>query len=181
MLYLWFNAGDKQIMKKKNSYQGGTTTSAINENVQILTGQKGDYLDKAVTFRDLLKFALITKSGSLSVQKINDKYSLRLDTTSNNYIGGVRSNSNNINLKDYAKSSEVESLRNMITEIDMEVAKKVDPSDVNFIRNRQENLLSNNDNLYNLVLKLYDMIRVTTDALERANVQISELKQLNKQ
>lgn len=168
-------------MKKKNSYQGGTTTSAINENVQILTGQKGDYLDKAVTLRDLLKFALITKSGSISVQKINDKYSLRLDTSSSNYIGGVKSNSNNINLNDYAKSSEVESLRNMITEIDMEVAKKVNPSDVNFIRNRQDNLLSNNDNLYSLVLKLYDMIRVTTDALERANVQIAELKQLNKQ
>lgn len=167
-------------MKKKNSYQGGTTTSAINENVQILTGQKGDYLDKAITLRDLLKFALITKSGSISVQKINDKYSLRLDTTSNSYIGGVKSNSN-INLKDYAKSSEVENLRNMITEIDMEVAKKVNPSDVNFIRNRQESLLSNNDNLYSLVLKLYDMIRVTTDALERANVQIAELKQLNKQ
>lgn len=167
-------------MKKKNSYQGGTTTSAINENVQILTGQKGDFLDKAVTLRDLLKFALITKSGSISVQKINDKYSLRLDTSSNNYIGGVKSNSN-INLNGYAKSSEVESLRNMITEIDMEVAKKVNPSDVNFIRNRQESLLSNNDNLYSLVLKLYDMIRVTTDALERANVQIAELKQLNKQ
>ena len=168
-------------MKKKNSYQGGTTTSAINENVQILTGQKGDFLDKAVTLRDLLKFALITKSGSISVQKINDKYSLRLDTNSSNYIGGVKANSNNINLNDYAKSSEVESLRNMITDIDLEVAKKVDPSDVNFIRNRQESLLSNNNNLYNLVLKLYDMIRVTTDALERANVQISELKQLNKQ
>lgn len=168
-------------MKKKNSYQGGTTTSAINENVQILTGQKGDYLDKAVTLRDLLKFAIITKSGSISVQKINDKYNLRLDTNSSNYIGGVKANSNNINLNDYAKSSEVESLRNMITEIDMEVAKKVNPSDVNFIRNRQDNLLSNNDNLYSLVLKLYDMIRVTTDALERANVQIAELKQLNKQ
>lgn len=168
-------------MKKKNSYQGGTTTSAINENVQILTGQKGDYLDKAVTLRDLLKFAIITKSGSISVQKINDKYNLRLDTTNSNYIGGVKANANKINLNDYAKSSEVESLRNMITEIDMEVAKKVDPSDVNFIRNRQDNLLSNNDNLYSLVLKLYDMIRVTTDALERANVQIAELKQLNKQ
>lgn len=168
-------------MKKKNSYQGGTTTSAINENVQILTGQKGDYLDKAITLRDLLKFAIITKSGSISVQKINDKYNLRLDTNSSNYIGGVKANSNNINLNDYAKSSEVESLRNMITEIDMEVAKKVNPSDVNFIRNRQDNLLSNNDNLYSLVLKLYDMIRVTTDALERANVQIAELKQLNKQ
>lgn len=168
-------------MKKKNSYQGGTTTSAINENVQILTGQKGDFLDKAVTLRDLLKFALITKSGSISVQKINDKYSLRLDATSNNYIGGVKANSNKINLNGYAKSSEVESLRDMITEIDMEVAKKVNPSDVNFIRNRQESLLSNNDNLYSLVLKLYDMIRVTTDALERANVQIAELKQLNKQ
>lgn len=168
-------------MKKKNSYQGGTTTSAINENVQILTGQKGDYLDKAVTLRDLLKFAIITKSGSISVQKINDKYNLRLDTNSSNYIGGVKANSNNINLNDYAKSSEVENLRNMITEIDMEVAKKVNPSDVNFIKNRQDNLLSNNDNLYSLVLKLYDMIRVTTDALERANVQIAELKQLNKQ
>lgn len=168
-------------MKKKNSYQGGTTTSAINENVQILTGQKGDYLDKAVTLRDLLKFAIITKSGSISVQKINDKYNLRLDTNSSNYIGGVKATSNNINLNDYAKSSEVESLRNMITEIDMEVAKKVNPSDVNFIKNRQDNLLSNNDNLYSLVLKLYDMIRVTTDALERANVQIAELKQLNKQ
>jgi hypothetical protein len=167
-------------MKKKNSYQGGTTTSAINENVQILTGQKGDYLDKAITLRDLLKFAIITKSGSTSVQKINDKYNLRLDTTNSNYIGGIKA-SNNINLNDYAKSSEVESLRNMITEIDMEVAKKVDPSDVNFIRNRQEHLLSNNDNLYSLVLKLYDMLRVTTDALERANVQIAELKQLNKQ
>jgi hypothetical protein len=167
-------------MKKKNSYQGGTTTSAINENVQILTGQKGDYLDKAITLRDLLKFAIITKSGSISVQKINDKYNLRLDTTNSNYIGGIKA-SNNINLNDYAKSSEVESLRNMITEIDMEVAKKVDPSDVNFIRNRQEHLLSNNDNLYSLVLKLYDMLRVTTDALERANVQIAELKQLNKQ
>lgn len=168
-------------MKKKNSYQGGTTTSAINENVQILTGQKGDYLDKAITLRDLLKFAIITKSGSISVQKINDKYNLRLDTNSSNYIGGVKANSNKINLNDYAKSSEVEDLRNMITEIDMEVAKKVNPSDVNFIRNRQDNLLSNNDNLYSLVLKLYDMIRVTTDALERANVQIAELKQLNKQ
>ena len=168
-------------MKKKNSYQGGTTTSAINENVQILTGQKGDYLDKAVTLRDLLKFAIITKSGSISVQKINDKYNLRLDTFSSNYIGGVKANSNKINLNDYAKSSEVENLRNMITEIDMEVAKKVNPSDVNFIKNRQDNLLSNNDNLYSLVLKLYDMIRVTTDALERANVQIAELKQLNKQ
>lgn len=168
-------------MKKKNSYQGGTTTSAINENVQILTGQKGDYLDKAITLRDLLKFAIITKSGSISVQKINDKYNLRLDTTNSNYIGGVKANSNKINLNDYAKSSEVEDLRNMITEIDMEVAKKVNPSDVNFIRNRQDNLLSNNDNLYSLVLKLYDMIRVTTDALERANTQIAELKQLNKQ
>lgn len=47
-------------MAKKPSYRAGRDQAATAENVELLTGQRGDRLDKAVTFRELAALGLST-------------------------------------------------------------------------------------------------------------------------
>ncbi|POV92028.1 hypothetical protein C3418_09960 [Aeromonas sp. ASNIH8] len=47
-------------MAKKPAYRAGRDQAATAENVELLTGQRGDRLDKAVTFRELAALGLST-------------------------------------------------------------------------------------------------------------------------
>ena len=47
-------------MAKKPAYRAGRDQAATAENVELLTGQRGDRLDKAVTFRELSALGLST-------------------------------------------------------------------------------------------------------------------------
>ncbi|MBL0511852.1 DUF1983 domain-containing protein [Aeromonas media] len=47
-------------MAKKPAYRAGRDQAATSENVELLTGQRGDRLDKAVTFRELTALGLST-------------------------------------------------------------------------------------------------------------------------
>ena len=47
-------------MSKKPAYRAGRDQAATAENVELLTGQRGDRLDKAVTFRELAALGLST-------------------------------------------------------------------------------------------------------------------------
>lgn len=47
-------------MSKKPSYRAGRDQAATSENVELLTGQRGDRLDKAVTYRELAALGLST-------------------------------------------------------------------------------------------------------------------------
>lgn len=47
-------------MAKKPAYRAGRDQAATVENVELLTGQRGDRLDKAVTFRELAALGLST-------------------------------------------------------------------------------------------------------------------------
>lgn len=47
-------------MGKKPAYRAGRDQAATSENVELLTGQRGDRLDKAVTFRELSALGLST-------------------------------------------------------------------------------------------------------------------------
>ncbi len=47
-------------MAKKPAYRAGRDQAATAENVELLTGQRGDRLDKAVTFRELTALGLST-------------------------------------------------------------------------------------------------------------------------
>lgn len=47
-------------MAKKPAYRAGRDQAATAENVELLTGQRGDQLDKAVTFRELTALGLST-------------------------------------------------------------------------------------------------------------------------
>ncbi|WP_270828901.1 phage tail tip fiber protein [Aeromonas sp. QDB20] len=47
-------------MAKKPAYRAGRDQAATVENVELLTGQRGDRLDKAVTFRELTALGLST-------------------------------------------------------------------------------------------------------------------------
>ncbi|MCJ7928947.1 hypothetical protein, partial [Aeromonas sp. LsrichE-8G] len=47
-------------MAKKPAYRAGRDQAATVENVELLTGQRGDHLDKAVTFRELSALGLST-------------------------------------------------------------------------------------------------------------------------
>ncbi len=47
-------------MAKKPAYRSGRDQAATAENVELLTGQRGDRLDKAVTFRELAALGLST-------------------------------------------------------------------------------------------------------------------------
>lgn len=47
-------------MAKKPAYRAGRDQAATAENVELLTGQRGDHLDKAVTFRELSALGLST-------------------------------------------------------------------------------------------------------------------------
>ena len=47
-------------MAKKPAYRAGRDQAATAENVELLTGQRGDRLDKAVTFRELEALGLST-------------------------------------------------------------------------------------------------------------------------
>ena len=47
-------------MAKKPAYRAGRDQAATCENVELLTGQRGDRLDKAVTFRELTALGLST-------------------------------------------------------------------------------------------------------------------------
>ncbi len=52
-------------MAKKPAYRAGRDQAATAENVELLTGQRGDRLDKAVTFRELAALGLSTlRSGA---------------------------------------------------------------------------------------------------------------------
>ena len=52
-------------MAKKPAYRAGRDQAATAENVELLTGQRGDRLDKAVTFRELEALGLSTlRSGA---------------------------------------------------------------------------------------------------------------------
>lgn len=52
-------------MAKKPAYRAGRDQAATAENVELLTGQRGDRLDKAVTFRELATLGLSTlRSGA---------------------------------------------------------------------------------------------------------------------
>ena len=44
----------------KPAYRAGRDQAATSENVELLTGQRGDKLDKAVTFRELNALGLAT-------------------------------------------------------------------------------------------------------------------------
>ncbi|MNF38629.1 Fibronectin type III protein [compost metagenome] len=47
-------------MSKKPAYRAGRDQAATTENVELLTGQRGDRLDKAVTYRELAALGLST-------------------------------------------------------------------------------------------------------------------------
>lgn len=47
-------------MSKKPAYRAGRDQAATSENVELLTGQRGDRLDKAVTYRELAALGLST-------------------------------------------------------------------------------------------------------------------------
>ncbi|MEH8200059.1 DUF1983 domain-containing protein [Aeromonas veronii] len=48
------------MAKQKPAYRAGRDQAATSENVELLTGQRGDKLDKAVTFRELNALGLAT-------------------------------------------------------------------------------------------------------------------------
>lgn len=47
-------------MARDNAYTSGRDLGSVSENVELLTGQRGDRLDKAVTYRELQSLGLAT-------------------------------------------------------------------------------------------------------------------------
>lgn len=61
-------------MSRKPAYRAGRDQAATSENVELLTGQRGDRLDKAVTYRELAALGLSTLrqgAGGVFVQGKN--------------------------------------------------------------------------------------------------------------
>lgn len=47
-------------MMSKPGFRAGRDQASLAENIELLTGQRGDRLDKAVTYRELADIGLIT-------------------------------------------------------------------------------------------------------------------------
>jgi hypothetical protein len=45
--------------KSKSGFRGGRDSAAIQENIELLTGQRGNGLDRAITMRELASLGLI--------------------------------------------------------------------------------------------------------------------------
>lgn len=76
----------------KNRYRAGRNTDAAQENIEILTGQRGNGLDRALTLRDLASTSLVnvskTRSGTYVISSTlgSDSANIAIPTTPTGFV-----------------------------------------------------------------------------------------------